>query len=190
MNLSPSGRVCICPGEQTHVLFTCQVSVHNNASMPGIDWLIQFEATDQPAVHQSYISGDPLGDIKTNSRNGYNFTFNLTYSGSSTSLLPFLTSTLIITITRSRFNTIHRATIDCNQEQNEEASTVLQICIDNHLANYNNSTFILIFFIGTPPSSPINSRQDASNPSDNVSVVASNCASNLSTSVTEIMIGN
>ena len=59
--------MCICPGEQIYVLFTCQVSGHNNASMLGIDWLIQFEATDRSAVHQNYISGDPLGDIKTDS---------------------------------------------------------------------------------------------------------------------------
>ena len=79
MSLSPSGRVCICPGEQ--LLFTCQVSDsgHNYTQLQ-INWMIQFEAPDRGLsdMHQSFVSTDPLGDLQTDYRNGYNFTFNLT----------------------------------------------------------------------------------------------------------------
>ena len=129
MSFSPGGRVCICPGEQ--VLFTCQVSEHDIAP-PQIHWLIHFEAPDLSDVHQSYvISADHLGDMQTDSRNGYNFTFNLTKFNYNDNNTSFLTSTLMITIARSsNVNTFNKATITCNQEQNE---AVLQICTGNHL---------------------------------------------------------
>ena len=119
MILSPSGKICISPGEQ--LLFMCQAS----ARSPKTDWLIHFKAAGLSNVTHSYISGDHLGEIQIDSRNGYSFTFNLTYyyEDNNTSLL---TSTLMFTIINTT-SPLHQATIDCSiGQRNEEA--VLYIC--------------------------------------------------------------
>ena len=127
MILSPSGKICICPGAQ--LLFMCQASTVRN---PQTDWLIHFEVTGLSNVTHSYVSGDPLGEVQIDSRNGYNFTFNLTYNNedNNTSLL---TSTLMFTNTNTT-SPLHQATISCsNGERNEEA--VLYICTGKVLYN-------------------------------------------------------
>ena len=134
MSLSPSGKVCICPGDQ--LLFTCRASSHNDTS-PQIDWLIQFEAPDRDLsdIQQTYISEDHLGDVVTDNQEEYTFTFNLTYKDNTTSLLM---STLVVTIA-SNISTSHQA---CNEEQNEE--TILYINIrtgtKHNFSKLNNAT--------------------------------------------------
>ena len=75
------------------------------------------------------ISSNSLGDSQTDYRNGYyhTFTFNLTncYKDNNISVL---TSTLMIT-SMSTISTLNQATVNCNQEQNEEAAMLdVTIC--------------------------------------------------------------
>ena len=129
LSLSPNDEICICPGEQFE--FTCQVSAHHN---PQLKWLIQLEASSHVLadVRQSYVIADGLGDVQTDSRNGYIFTFNLTSIDNNTAM-SVLTSTLTITIdaNTSKVNTPEQATINCNQEPNKVA--VVHIYTGKHL---------------------------------------------------------
>ena len=126
MVLSPRGGLCICPGEQ--LILTCQASdSSNNHTELRIEWLIQFEQPDLSDVHQSYIPTENLGDTYyTDSRNEYNFTFNLTNLNDDDSSVHVLTSMLIIATTSlgsSNVNAFHMVTVDCNREK-----AVLQVC--------------------------------------------------------------
>ena len=135
VSLSPSGKVCICPGEQ--LLFTCQVSGHNNKTK--IDWLIQFEETGLSNVAQSYVSEDPVDDVTMDDRNGYTFAFNLMYYSTSV-----LISTLKVTTTLINVSTLHQATINCNHETNEVVAQILHICTGKHPANSNFNSITVI----------------------------------------------
>ena len=127
MSLSPSGNICVCPGKQ--IEFMCQVSGQNYYTPPQINWLIQFKAPGLSDVQLNYLSEDPLGTLQTDYRNGYyhTFKFNLTdyYRDNNISIL---TSTLMIT-SMSTISTLNQATVNCNQEQNEEAAMLdVTIC--------------------------------------------------------------
>ena len=125
MVLSPRSGLCICPEEQ--LILTCQVSDSgNNYTELRINWWILFEPPDLSDMHQSYVSTDNLGDIQTDYRNDYHFTFNLTNFNDDDTSVHVLTSTLIIAIaslTSSNFNAFHTVTVDCNHEE-----AVLQLC--------------------------------------------------------------
>ena len=125
--LSPSGKICIHPGDQ--LLFMCQVSAHDHN--PQIDWLIYFEEPSLSNVSRIYLSKDPLGQVQGDIRSEYNFTFNLTFSDNSTSV-QVLISTLIFTITNTT-NPLHQAIISCsNGAQNEMA--ILYTCTGKELS--------------------------------------------------------
>ena len=114
--LFPVGRVNICPGETR--IFMCHVSTAMATTSSQIDWLIQFEASyrDLSDVQQTYISEDHLGDVVTDNREEYTFTFNLT----SKSTLSFV-STLVVTLNAHDQTSFGTATVDCNQA-NESAT--------------------------------------------------------------------
>ena len=143
--LSPSGKICIHPGNQ--FLFMCQVSARDHN--PRTDWLIHFEEPSLSNVSQSYISDDPLGQVQTNSRNEYSFTFNLTFSDNSTSdhdSVQVLISTLILTIITNTTSPLHQVTISCsNGEQNEMAT--LHICSGKLLTFYPSVLSITTLYL-------------------------------------------
>ena len=74
----PYGEVHACPGEI--LIFTCQTQSR-------LLWVIQFEDTSLSTVEHAYLLGDPQGRTMTQDRNRIQFTFSLTTSNMTSSLL-------------------------------------------------------------------------------------------------------
>lgn len=117
--LFPVREVNICPGGTR--VFTCQVSTATTSGpvFPQINWWIQFETPSLSDVLQSYVTGDLLGDVATDYRSGYIFTFNLTSNNAS-----YLESTLAVSLDKYATILFGSAIVDCNQAN---VSTTLRI---------------------------------------------------------------
>ena len=77
-SLTPDGEVRACPEET--LTFTCQ-------TQSWLMWTIKFEDVAVSYVEHTYLPSDPQGRTTTQDRNGIQFTFNLTTSNMTSTLL-------------------------------------------------------------------------------------------------------
>ena len=115
VSLSPNGELLICP--EKPLTLTCEVSGH--LPSPRIEWMVSFEGSlSESGVFQTYVPLDPVGEVQTDHRNGFTFTFNFT---SNSSLTSSLVSTLTVTVDTNSSTMIHTPTVNCGQIPSDRA---------------------------------------------------------------------
>ena len=112
-SLMPDGEVHACPEET--LTFTCQTQSR-------LQWMIRFEGVLDSTVEQTYLSTDSEGMTMINERRGIQFTFNLTTSNITSSLLV---STMKVFTNRSTL--LNGATVNCGEAGGVTPTTVINL---------------------------------------------------------------